>query len=146
MTTVEDELDLRRLMDRYIDAVNRRDGGDWAATWAEDATWSLMGKEVSGRDNIVTQWQQMIEGFEFAIMMPSSGSFEVQGDSATGHWYLQEFTRDVGGNAALVLGHYRDTYIRAQKHWLYQTRHYNVIYYGPTDLSGQYSALIKSKA
>jgi ketosteroid isomerase-like protein len=141
MSKMEDELALRGLMDRYIDAVARRDGAAWSATWAEDASWGLMGQEVTGRDNVLALWQQMVSGFEFAIMMPSSGMFEVDGDSARGHWYLQEFTRDLEGNAASILSRYRDTYTRVDGQWLYQSRHYDVMYFGPADLSAPFTPL-----
>ena len=141
MSKLEDELALRGLMDRYIDAVARRDGGAWSGTWAEDASWSLMGQEVSGRDNLLALWQQMMSGFEFALMMPSSAMFEIDGDTASGHWYLQEFTRDLEGNAANVLSRYRDTYVRVDGQWLYQSRHYDVMYFGPADLSAPFNPL-----
>ena len=37
MSKLEDELALRNLMARYVDAVHRRDKDDWAGTWAVDA-------------------------------------------------------------------------------------------------------------
>jgi ketosteroid isomerase-like protein len=140
MSTLEDKQALTDLMARYIDAVNRRSGEDWAATWAENGTWNLLGNEVTGRENILGMWQQMMAGFEFALMMPSSSLFKLEGDKASGHWYLQEFTRDQDGNAAAVLSRYRDTYSRVNGQWLYQSRHYDIIYYGPPDLSGAYTA------
>ena len=80
-------------------------------------------------------------GFEFAVMMPGSSLFEINGDSATGHWYLQEFTRDLEGNAASILSRYRDTYTRVDGQWLYQSRHYDVMYFGPADLSAPFTPL-----
>ena len=141
MSSVEDELALRALMARYIDAVNRKDGEAWINTWAEDASWHLMGQEASGRDNILALWQQMMANFEFAVMMPSSCLFEVEGYFASGHWYLQEFTRDMEGNAANVLSRYRDTYSRMDGQWLFQSREYDVMYFGPADLSANFSPL-----
>ena len=93
---VEDQLALQDLMARYVDAVNRRDAQAWAATWDDNGCWSLLGNEVSGKDNIVGLWQQMMAGFEFALMIPSSCLFDIDGDSASGHWYLQELARDNG--------------------------------------------------
>lgn len=139
MKTVDDELALRDLMARYVDAVNRRDGQAWAATWCEDATWNLLGSPVQGRDNIVGLWQQMMAGFEFAIMMPASCLLQVDGDQASGHWYLQEFTRDLEGNSAMVLSRYLDTYRRVDGQWLYQSREYSFIYQGSADLGGDYT-------
>ena len=57
LSNLQDELALRDLMARYVDAVNRSEAAAWAATWAEDGVWSLLGTSVSGRDNILELWQ-----------------------------------------------------------------------------------------
>jgi len=139
MNTVEDELALQNLMSRYVDAVFRRDAEAWAATWAEDACWNLLGNDVVGRENIVGLWQQMMGGFEFALMMPSSCLFEISGDSATGCYYLQEFTRDLQGETATLVSRYIDTYSRVEGQWQYQSRKYEILYHGPTDLTGTFT-------
>lgn len=141
MNALEDELALRNLMGRYADAVNRRDADAWVATWAVDGVWNLLGNPVSGRDNILTLWQQMMGSFEFALMLPSSCLFQVNGDTASGHWYLHEYTRDLQGTATTVLSRYLDTYVKQGGQWLFQSRHYSFIYNGPADLSGTYTPL-----
>lgn len=141
MSSFEDDLALRNLMARYIDAVNRDDPDAWIATWAEDAVWNLMGEPVSGRDGILGLWQQMMANFEFAVMLPSSCLFEIDGASASGHWYLHEYLRDQQGAGVTVLSRYQDTYTRRDGQWLYQSRQYNILYNGPGDLSGTYTPL-----
>ena len=141
MSTLEDEKALESLMARYVDAANRRSGDDWASTWAEDGCWNLMGMEVTGRDNILALWQQVVAGFEFAILMPSSHLFEIDGDAATGHWYLQEFTRDLKGERFAAMSRYTDEYVKVDGEWLFKTRRYDFIYRGPADLSGEYTPL-----
>ena len=141
MNSIEDESALRDLMARYIDAVNRNDAAAWASTWAADAVWNLLGAPVTGRDNILGLWQQMMSSFEFAIMMPSSCLFDITGDTASGHWYLQEYTRDLEGNGSSVLSRYVDTYVKQGGQWLYQSREYGFIYHGAPDLSGSYTPL-----
>jgi ketosteroid isomerase-like protein len=126
---VEDQLALQDLMARYVDAVNRRDAQAWAATWDDNGCWNLLGNEVSGKDSIVGLWQQMMAGFEFALMIPSSCLFDIDGDSASGHWYLQELARDNEGNSSSLFSRYIDTYIRRNGQWLYQSRRYEIIYH-----------------
>lgn len=144
MNNLQDELALRDLMARYVDAVNRSEGPAWASTWAEDSVWSLLGTSVTGRDNILGLWQQVMSGFEFAIMLPSSCLFEIQDTRASGHWYLHEYTRDLEGNASTVLSRYLDTYTKRDGQWLYQSREYSMIYQGGPDLSGSYTPLSNS--
>ena len=141
MNPLQDELALRNLMGRYADAVNRHDADAWIATWAEDGVWNLLGNPVNGRANILALWQQMMGSFEFALMLPSSCLFEIADDTASGHWYLHEYTRDLEGNASTVISRYVDTYVRQNGEWLYQSRDYGFIYNGAADLSGNYSPL-----
>lgn len=141
MSTLEDELALEKLMARYVDAANRRDGAAWAQTWAKDGCWNLMGMEVTGRDNILALWEQVVAGFEFALLMPSSHHFEINGDTAQGHWYLQEFTRDLEHERFAAISRYQDDYVRVDGEWLFKTRRYDFIYRGPGDLSGDYTPL-----
>ena len=141
MNPLEDELALRNLMGRYADAVNRVDADAWIGTWAEDAIWNLLGNPVSGRDNILALWKQMMSSFEFALMLPGSCLFEVDGNTASGHWYLHEYTRDPEGNASTILSRYVDTYVKQDGQWLYKSLDYGFIYNGPADLSGSYTPL-----
>ena len=139
MNPIEDEIALRNLMARYCDAVNRVDADAWIATWSEDAVWNLLGNPVGGKDNILALWKQMISSFEFALMMPNSCLFDISGDTASGHWYLHEYTRDPEGNTSTVLSRYNDTYVKQNGQWLFQSRDYSFIYNGPGDMSGDYT-------
>ena len=88
MSASTDELAIRQLAARYIDAVNRRDEGDWSATWSRDASWNLMGMQVSGREAIVAMWKGAMGTFRWVVMMLGSGTIELDGDTASGRWYL----------------------------------------------------------
>lgn len=139
MSQLDDEIGLRNLMARYVDAVNRYDGDAWIATWAEDSAWNLMGAPVEGKEAIRALWEQMMSSFEFAVLFPNSCLFEIDGDTATGHWYLHEYGRDLEGNASAILSRYLDTYIKVDGEWLFKTRTYDFIYNGPPDLSGPFT-------
>lgn len=141
MSTLEDTLALKDLMARYVDAVNHYDADSWIATWAEDGVWTLMGMPVSGRDNILAFWHEMMKAFGAVIMLPNSGTFEIDGDSATGHYYLHEYTQDKEGNGSVVLSRYQDSYCKRDGRWFYQTREHTMMYNGPTDLSGSFTPL-----
>ncbi len=138
MNHIDDELALRRLSARYIDAVNRRDGEDWIRCWSEDGRWSLLGNSVSGRGDILGFWQQLMAGFDFVLMLPGSSLFDINGERAEGHCYLQEHSRDSNGQAASIIGRYRDVYRRTDGQWLFEQRDYTLLYSGPADLSGHY--------
>jgi len=134
-----DELAIRNLAARYIDAVNRYHQDDWSATWSETASWNLLGMEVEGRDNIVQLWVGAMSTFDFALMMLNSGTIEVDGDTATGRWYVTEHIKPKEGETNITLGVYDDSYCREEGQWLFARRHYNVMYQGAADYSGNYT-------
>ena len=135
---VEDELAIRDLVARYADAVNRNNAQDWGSTWAEDGFWSLMGMETQGRDNIVQFWLGAMAGFKFAVHMNASGTLAINGEQATGRWYLTEYTCDNDENTNTILGVYDDSYVKRDGDWLFARRVYQIMYMGPADLSGNH--------
>ena len=131
--STQDELAIRDLNARYIDAVNRYSADDWSATWAEDASWDLLGHEVEAT------WQGAMGSFEFALMMLNSGTLQVDGQRATGRWYLTEHLKPKDGDANMVLGVYDDEYSCESGSWLFTRRRYRILYQGAPDLSGNYN-------
>jgi ketosteroid isomerase-like protein len=139
MSNIEEELAIRSMVSRYIDAVNRYDQADWTATWSENATWNLAGMELKGREMIVGAWVGAMASFEFAIMSLNSGTVEIDGDTATGRWYLTEHLKPKDDDAVMVLGVYDDSYVRENGNWVFSERIYNIIYRGPADYSGEFT-------
>lgn len=139
MSNSADELAIRDLVARYIDAVNRYHQADWAATWSKTASWNLMGMEVEGREAIVQLWAGAMSSFDFALMMLNSGTVEIDGDSANGRWYITEHIKPKDGEPNITLGVYDDEYCKEKGKWLFARRHYNVIYQGAADYSGNYT-------
>ncbi|MBY6211199.1 nuclear transport factor 2 family protein [Microbulbifer agarilyticus] len=133
-----DEITLRNLMAQYCDAVTRNDSSRWIDCWSQDAQWNLLGNTVCGKEAILTLFQQMMTGFEFALMIPGICQFEVNGDSATGYWYLQEFTRDSNGNGSSLFSRYEDSYIKQEGNWKYQRRSYQILYSGEALFTGAF--------
>ena len=138
MSNPADELAIRQLVAEYIDAVNRYNGDDWIATWSEDAVWFLMGMEVTGKEAIFNLWQGAMGSFEFAIMMLNSGTISVDGDAASGRWYVTEHIKPKEGDPNLTLGVYDDKYVKQNGKWLFAERRYHVMYQGAADYSAQH--------
>ena len=137
MSTLEDQQALRDLMAVYIDAVARFDGEAWKETWAEDGSWILMGNEVQGRDVLYELWQQLMGGFDFALLIPTTCRYEIEGDRARGFYYLQELTRTADGQGSQLFSRYTDECVRTADGWRYQSRAYEIIYQGSADLPGE---------
>jgi ketosteroid isomerase-like protein len=130
---------LAELVHRYADAVVHRDGEQWAATWAEDATWVLgPGREVVGRTAIVELWQGAMGRFDAVVQNVVNGEVTVDGDTASGRWYIMEHFRKSSGEPGILLAFYDDTYVRAGIGWLFASRRLSAQYQGPPDLSAPF--------
>ena len=125
---IEDRLAIRELVDSYNDAVMRFDRDAWAANWTDDAVWSLPGMgDVAGRDKFVPMWQQMMAGFSFVGFFASAGPIVVNGNSAHGTWYQQEFLHQKDGAKRRITGRYEDDYVKRGGRWFFQKRVYSVL-------------------
>ncbi len=133
--------EIRQLVERYADAVNRIDPGDWGATWAADGTWDLGQAAVEGKEKIVGFWKQIMPSFPFVVQIIHSGVVDaVDATHANGRWYLSEYMHRPDGSKSHGIGCYRDTYVKVDGKWLFQRRRYDLLYNGPPDLSGQTNA------
>ncbi|HLY58158.1 MAG TPA: nuclear transport factor 2 family protein [Stellaceae bacterium] len=127
--SVEDRLAIRELMESYADAVVRRSSADWGATWAEDGTWSLVGKVAQGRHNIVALWEELMANFPFVCQYPTCGGIKVAGNTAAGTWYLLEMCETPDGKEMLYSGRYDDTYVKGgDGNWRFKSRSYTVLH------------------
>lgn len=131
-----DELEVRDLVARYADAVNRRHAEDWKETWAPDGVWHLFGRDVEGRDAVFQTWQGAMGMFSFVLQLIHSGTVEVEGNEATGRWYLSEVAHTSQGDRLLTVGVYHDHCVREEGTWRFAKRRFDVLYQGPPDLSG----------
>ena len=130
-----DEMAIRDLVARYADAVNRRDADAWVALWARDCEWHILGNPMTGRDDVLALWRSLMEGFSFVIQVIYSGTIELDGDEATGCWYLCEIWKGPDGSAGMTVGVYRDRYVREEDMWRFRRRRFDILYMGPPDLS-----------
>jgi ketosteroid isomerase-like protein len=139
MSHVEDDLAIRDLVYRYADAVCRRDEDAWGATWAEDGVWQLSGApRTEGRAAIVQLWLGAMSQFPFVAQIVHSGMLDIDGEQATGRWYLSESIQFADGNGMQNIGCYQDRYVKRDGQWLFAERHYAVLYNdeGKGDMTG----------
>ncbi len=110
------------LVAAYGDAVSRRDAAAWGATWAPDATWSLMGHEVTGRDEIVALWQGAMAQFDAVSFVTALGPVSIAGDTASARCQTHEVLRTTEGDIRRVAGTYDDSFVRRDDQWLFARR------------------------
>lgn len=126
----EDRIAIANVVARYANAVNANDAIAWGATWAEVCTWELGPDRVlNGRDEVVGFWQKAMAAFESVVQVVGHGHAREDGGGAVGSWTLIEVNRREGANG-IVLGHYRDRYVRREGSWLFAERRFTAIYRG----------------
>lgn len=127
----EDRLAIRELLETYADAVTRVDADAWAATWAEDAEWSLpdypeLGT-TRGRAAIRAMWVEAMKGYPGIMFEAWPGSIEVDGDRATMRSYTAE-VYDQNGQTHRDRGRYEDTLVKIDGQWLFASRSFRNIH------------------
>ena len=140
-TDVASELEIRGLVARYADAVSRRDEGAFGETFATDGEWQILGNGAEGREKVVALWKSLMENFPFVVQLVTGGIIEVDGERATGTWYITEHNRLAKGGAILAIGVYKDDYVREGGRWCFARRRFAPLYMGPPDFSAEPTAL-----
>ncbi len=136
---IEDDMAIRDLVYRYADAVCRRDEAAWADTWADDGLWCLPGAPAArGKEAIVALWVGAMAGFPFVAQIVNYGTLQIDGDRASGRWYLTEDIKFADGGGMHNISTYQDKYVKTADGWKFSERHYAILYNdeGKGDMSG----------
>jgi uncharacterized protein (TIGR02246 family) len=132
------ESSVRALVARYCHAIASRDHDAWADTFATDAEWTVLGRTVRGRGEVLALYLQLLSGCTWAVQRATDGIIEVTGDTATGRWIIVEYVQRTDGGSLVNLGTYQDDYRRCEDgRWRFARRVYAPIYIGPPDLLGK---------
>jgi len=134
----EDERAIRNLVARYCHAIAEGDAAAWAATWAEDGEWLVLGASVRGRDAILAHYRKLVARVRWVVQVAHDGLVDVEGDTAVGRWLILEFLQWSDGRGGQNVGRYRDAYVRGRDgEWRFARRQFHATYLGPADLSGK---------
>ena len=140
MTDMSDRDEIAELVHRYSDAVCRKDRKQWAACWCADAAWDLgKGRLTNGRDDIVEFWQTAVDALHVVVQMVHNGTVTIDGDTASGRWYVSEHMERGNGAKGMLLAWYDDTYRREDGRWRFSSRTLGSLYHGAPDLSGEFT-------
>ena len=136
-TQLRDERAIRTLVARYCHAIAERDDEAWAATWAEDGEWLVLGASVHGRGAILAHYRKLVVPVRWVVQVAHDGIVEVEGDTASGRWLILEWLQWDDGRGGQNVGRYRDRYVRGHdREWRFARRRFHPTYLGPADLSG----------
>jgi uncharacterized protein (TIGR02246 family) len=137
VSAADDELAIRDLVARYVEAVATGDAELYRSVWAPDAVWDVDGRgRFQGPDAITELFVKLRVGQEFAIQRLVSGRVLAQGDAGRGRWVIHSLTRTDGQGSELA-GLYDDRYARTAGGWRFVERVFHPLYRGPVALEGR---------
>ncbi len=136
-----DHQEIQTLAQLYADGVMQRDAELWGSTWSENGAWYLRpdSDPVQGRENLKAFWSQVMAGYPNVLHWVQPGLIDIQGDTATARFYIQENIKDAAGDAVRVAGVYNDELIKEHDAWKFAVRRFSVMYRGPVDMSGDWA-------
>jgi uncharacterized protein (TIGR02246 family) len=83
-----DERELRALMVAFGSALDRKDWAAYAETFAADGEFEIMGQRRAGHEAIAAGPARDLEKFAALQHLVANQTVAVDGDEATGQWYL----------------------------------------------------------
>lgn len=126
---IADQLAIRDLLADFGDAVNRMVATDAGALFTSDGEWVVSGwGEHRGRDEIVAFLAGLLDRWDVFLHLVHSGRVDLDGDRATGRWYISEFGRLKDGTEVKFAGVYRDDYVRGDSGWRFARRRYDSMF------------------
>lgn len=122
---------------RYIDAVWRKDHDTIAGLFTADGEWRIAGEVIKGRAAILafsTRSQATSRALLVTLRPPA---LEVGDGAASGRTYFtaQNFLTD--GSLFTPAGIYYERFIKMDDGWKFKWRHFQTLYAGTPDGSGQ---------
>ena len=136
MRRLEDIEQIKKLKARYCAYCDDNyDAEGIASLFTADGEWDggALGKGV-GHEGIKKFFRRAPSAFTFAIHNVMNPIIEVNGDVATGRWYLvQPLTRreDDKESAMWLAGRYEDDYVRAGDEWKFKRLKFITIFLAP---------------
>ncbi|MEV6404902.1 MULTISPECIES: nuclear transport factor 2 family protein [Streptomyces] len=138
MRAIADRVEIEALRAELTDAVMMRDFDRAVSLFTPEGAmrWPHIDKEFVGREEIRAgiEWGQSL--WEFFVQNAHPGVTRLDGDTATGRAYIQEFGRMRDGISHLNYALYHDRYERTADGWKFSERVYEVRYLDSTPLRG----------
>lgn len=131
--SVIDRGEIRDLIERYCNIINRRAWSEMPALFTEDAHWEVHNIEefgpvntFDGRDAIVAAVTAVVEGCTMLLHMTGACEVRVSGDTATATLSLQEIaTFGDQGEGIYLVGLYYDFLKRTAEGWKFTRREFH---------------------
>jgi len=125
---VADRLAIADLNHRFGDAITRMDVASCADMFTPDAEIVVTNWDTfTGRDEIIRSLRELLSGWTGIVFTNHTGIADVDGDTATGQWYIREFGIKFDEEYD-ISGVYHDTYRRDDGAWRFASRRYDTLH------------------
>jgi ketosteroid isomerase-like protein len=134
---VADRVEIEALRAEFTDAGMMQDWDRFAATFTVDGAWRMphIPVEFTSRKEIRAAVERLRAHWSYFVQNVHPGAVELDGDTATGRTFIQEFGR-YQGNSFLNYAVYHDRYRRTPDGWKFAERRYEIRYLDTTPLTG----------
>ena len=136
---IADRVEIEALRGEFTDAAAMRDWAHFASLFTPDGAWRIPDVNVhfESRAEIRTGVERLQEEhWEFFVQNTHPGIIRLEGDTASGRTYIQEFGRFRDGRSQLNYSIYHDRYRRTVDGWKFAERVFEVRYFDTTPLPG----------
>jgi ketosteroid isomerase-like protein len=126
---------VRQLYARYADAVRRKDRALMESCFADDAVWKISGQVIEGREACGAFFAKAVAVSDIVTFWPGPIALDIVSGQVVGRLQATELIRR-GDTAIRTLGIYYDRFAQRDGAWLFAWHHFDMVYFGPPDLSG----------
>lgn len=138
LQTIADRIEIEALRDEFTDALMMHDYDRFASLFTSDGAWRIpyVNVDFVTRKEIRTGIERMQGLWEYFVQTTHPGVIELDGDTALGRAYIEEFGRMRDGRSELNYSLYHDRYQRTGDGWKFAERVYEVRYLDTSPLAG----------
>ncbi|MDE8651420.1 nuclear transport factor 2 family protein [Novosphingobium album (ex Liu et al. 2023)] len=130
---------IRQLHARYTDAVWRKDADAFGSCFSEDAQWRIAGRVFHGRGEIAAGFAQVAASAGRILLTFRTPQLEMTGRGrAGGRVYVTEQCTWRDRPPSTSIGRYFEHYVDEGDCWRFSWRLFQLFYYGPADLTGDF--------
>ncbi|MFC6719847.1 nuclear transport factor 2 family protein [Natrialbaceae archaeon GCM10025810] len=113
MSTVErellDRIEIRELRAKYSRAIDYEEYEQASDIFTDDAVVHYSNGTCRGTHEVERYWREKV-AYDFSMHTVTMPEISIEGDTATGEWYLLVFYRTPDGRDGTVMGWYEDEY------------------------------------
>jgi len=136
---LEDESAIRSLVARFSDAATTTDYEAFKSLWADNGKWTIhepFYTTAEGNQAIEDMLIMLWRGRSFFVQFVHSGVVQLNGDTATARWIMQEVSEGTESGFYNNYAIYMDSFVKSAGQWKFAQRDYHYIWIDTTAFPG----------